>query len=391
MKKKKKHTDELPKLEDLLNFYEELRTNPTFFRMAGIKQHRNSNTYRHVCMVTEASLVYAYKRKLNIDYYSLIRGAYLHDLFLYDWRKESRKTKLKHLFKHPQIAYQNACKYFQLTETEKDIILHHMFPVTLIPPRTKEGWIVSKKDKQVTFKEVWMKKRKKLFFDLDGTLIDTVQDLNNAVNYALSYFNYPTRSLEQTQADIGNGVSKLIERSIPNGVNNDNYPECLAKFKEYYSHHYLDQSKPYDDVNKVLIKLKEKGYRLAVVTNKYQKHAEDMVNKFFPNMFEAVIGLEEDVNPKPNSEMIIKAEKKMKIKNPYHVLYIGDTEVDLETAKNARVGCVLVTYGYRKRGFLINLKGDTPLMDSPKQLLTYLTGEILPKEKNKIEKLNTNL
>mgnify|MGYP003327178490 CR=1 FL=1 len=83
---------ELPKLEDLLKFYEELRTNPTFFKMAGIKQHRTSNTYRHVCMVTEESLYYAYNRKLDVDYYSLIRGAYLHDLFLYDWRKEGRKA-----------------------------------------------------------------------------------------------------------------------------------------------------------------------------------------------------------------------------------------------------------------------------------------------------------
>ena len=114
-----KNEKELPKLEDLLKFYDDLRTNPTFFKMVGIKQHRTSNTYRHVCMVTEESLYYAYNKKLDVDYYSLIRGAYLHDLFLYDWRKEGRKVAFGHLFKHPQIAYKNACKYYDLNEIEK--------------------------------------------------------------------------------------------------------------------------------------------------------------------------------------------------------------------------------------------------------------------------------
>ena len=370
-----KNKVELPNIKDLLEYYEELRTNPTFFKMAGIKQHRTSNTYRHVCMVTEESLYYAYKKKLDVDYYSLIRGAYLHDLFLYDWRQENTWFKLKHLFVHPKIAYNNACQYFKLNEIEKDIILHHMFPITPVFPRTKEGWIVSKKDKQVTLREVLTRKKKILFFDLDGTLIDTVKDLNDAVNFALGKFNYPTKSIEQTCADIGNGVSKLIERSIPNGINNPNYTECLQKFQEFYSLHFMDKSRPYEGIVKCLLDLKEKGYRMAVVTNKYQKHAEKLVNNFFPNLFEAIVGLDENTRPKPYPDMLLKAKKIMKIKNRKNILYIGDTDVDLETASNCYIRCLLMTYGYRNRQFLVNLKGTTPLLDSPEQLFNYLTAK----------------
>ena len=250
-----------------------------------------------------------------------------------------------------------------------------MFPLTIVPPKTREGFIVSKKDKLTTFREILTKKKKILFFDLDGTLIDTVEDLNCAVNYALTCFNYPTKPIEQTKADIGNGVSKLIERSIPNGLNNPDYDACLEKFKEYYSNHYMEKSKPYEGMDKILLDFREKGYRLAVVTNKYQIHAENIINKFYPNLFEVVVGLDDTTEPKPNSAMLLKTKKLMRIRRRNNILYIGDTNVDLETAKNAYIQCILVTWGYRTRRYLINLKGATTLIDSPGQLFNYLTNK----------------
>lgn len=362
---------ELPKIEDLLKFYADLKSNKAFFDMLGIKQHRTSNTYRHVCLVTEESLWYAYNKKLDIDYYSLIRGAFLHDLFLYDWRKE-KSRKWAHLFKHPKIAYENASKYFELNEIEKDIILHHMFPITLIHPKTKEGLIVSKIDKRVTIQEVLTKKKKVLFFDLDGTLVDSMADLNAAVNYSVEKFNYPTRTIKQTTDDIGNGVPTLIARSIPGGFEDHNYSECLSIFKEYYKDHCTILTKPYDGMFEVLKSLREKGYRFAVVTNKFQEGAERIINLFYPNLFECVVGETETLKKKPEPDMVYAAMKKMKIKRKDKVIYIGDTNIDLDTANNSGVSCILVTYGCRTREYLIKLKGETPLMDSPEQLKNYL-------------------
>lgn len=361
----------IPDKQELKRFYEDLKSNQAFFEMLGIKQHRSSNTYRHVCMVTEESLWYAFKRNLKIDYYSLIRGAFLHDLFLYDWRKEKNK-KWAHLFKHPRIAYENASKIYELTPIEKDIILHHMFPITLVPPRTKEGLIVSLIDKKVTIEEVLTKKKKILFFDLDGTLVDSTEDINTAINYAITKFGYPTISIKQTKKDMIYGVTTLIARSIPGGFDDKNYKECLSIFKDYYKDHCVVKTKPYEGMFETLKTLRERGYRFAVVTNKFQEGAERIINSFYPNLFEYVQGEDQSLKKKPAPDMVKAAMKKMKIKKKKNVIYIGDSDIDLETANNAGVSCILVTYGCRDRAFLIKLKGETSLVDSPEQLVNYL-------------------
>ena len=151
-------------------FYISFRTNPILNKLLNTKQHRTSNTYRHVSLVAKKAVQYALKRNLDIDYYSLIRGAFLHDLFFYDWRKNKDKA-FHHLTRHPQEAYENAKQYFDLNETEKDIIISHMWPITLFHfPKTKEGRIVMRVDKLTTFKEVFAKSKEIIIFDLDGTL-----------------------------------------------------------------------------------------------------------------------------------------------------------------------------------------------------------------------------
>ncbi len=367
----KKRVISKEEIDKIYNFYKEFRKNALLLKMANVKQHRSSNTYRHSCLVTEYALKYALNKKLDIDYYSLIRGSMLHDLYLYDWRMEKDKKK-NHLRNHPLIAFKNACKEFDLNKIEKDIIVNHMWPITLLHyPRSKEGQIVMFIDKKVTFVELLAKNKSVLIFDLDGTLLDTLKDLNEAVNYTMKQYNYPLRSMTQTRNDIGNGVAKLIARSIPDNESNPNYQKCLETFKQYYMTHYSVYTKPFPYMKETLIKLKERGYRLSVVTNKVNDIAQDIINTFYPNIFDYVLGEGPNFKKKPAPDMVNYVIKKLKLKRR-KIIYIGDTEVDYQTAKNAKVKPILVTYGYRNRDQLIKIEDVVPLIDCPKDLLKIL-------------------
>ena len=216
-----------------------------------------------------------------------------------------------------------------------------------------------------------MNKKKLLIFDLDGTLINTVKDLNIATNYALEKLGYPLRTVKNTTDDIGNGVAKLIERSIPNGINNKDYPDCLAIFKEYYKAHYFENSFPYEGVTETLNKLKEKGYKLAVVSNKFDEGAKKLIYFYFPNIFDAVQGAIPTLKNKPSSDLVNKVLSELCVTNK-DALYIGDTNVDFETATNSNLDCVLVSYGYRSKEFLVGVTKNSPIIDSISELLDLL-------------------
>ena len=210
-----------------------------------------------------------------------------------------------------------------------------------------------------------------IIFDLDGTLINTVKDLNIAVNYALNEYGYESRTLEQTTKDIGNGVAKLIERSIPNGKDDPNYPTVLSVFKNYYKEHYFDNSVPYKGVIKLLIKLKAKGYKLAVVSNKFNEGANGLIHHCFPGIFDYVQGEDKLFPTKPNPTMINHVIS-MLGEEKQNCLYVGDTEVDFESAKNAEIDVVLVAYGYRNMAFLQEKIKNVPIIETPLELLNLL-------------------
>ena len=132
--------------------------------------------------------------------------------------------------------------------------------------------------------------KKLIIFDLDGTLINTLEDLNASVNFALAKYSYPLRTLEQTRMDIGNGVAKLIERSIPQGLANPNYQDCLSTFKSHYREHYFDKSLPYSNMKETLLELKKRGFTLAVVSNKFDEGAKKLVTYYLPNLFDRIQG-----------------------------------------------------------------------------------------------------
>lgn len=213
--------------------------------------------------------------------------------------------------------------------------------------------------------------KKLLIFDLDGTLVDTLVDLKNAVNHALLLKNYPERSLEQIRKAIGNGVAKLVARSIPNGTDNPDYEMILSEFRKYYSVHSEDNTKPYEGVHEQLINLKSQGYILAVATNKLTEISRPLLNGFFPNIFDFIQGDEPGMDRKPAPMMIEKLCERFNV-NKKDAFYIGDTNVDMETAENSNVDYVLVTYGYRTKEELNEQCPNRPTIDSIDGLDNYL-------------------
>ena len=213
--------------------------------------------------------------------------------------------------------------------------------------------------------------KKLLIFDLDGTLINTVKDLNIAVNYALNKFNYPLRTIENTTNDIGNGVRKLIERSIPDGLSNPNYEECFALFKEYYKAHYFEYSRPYPKVKETLQFLKQKGYHLAVVSNKFDEGAKKLVTYYLPDLFDVIQGTIPELRYKPYPDLVNKVLSELAF-TPKETLYIGDTEVDYETAQSSHIDCVLTSQGYRNREQLLERTKNSPIISDLGELLDLL-------------------
>lgn len=367
--KREKLTKE--KIDKIWAFYYEFSKNEALINLYSTPQHRTSNTYRHVCLVTRLCLYHAIKKNLDLEYHALIRGAFLHDLFYYNWRvdKESRKH---HLTRHPQIAIENASKYFDLTDTEIDIIRNHMWPITITKfPRTKEGRLVMMMDKKATMIEFFNKRKRMLVFDLDGTLVDTIPDLNNSLNYVAKKMGFPSLSLEHTRISIGNGVPVLVRRSIPQDTPEDKYLEALNMFKAHYIEHALDKSVPYEGMQDTLRRLRKRGYTLAVVTNKNEDMAVKIIEHFFPKLFVTVVGSNGIRKPKPDYDMINELRNRVKIRRPRSVVYIGDTEVDYLTAKRALLPSYIVTYGYRTKEELAELNLKARFIDAPSDLLMY--------------------
>ena len=213
--------------------------------------------------------------------------------------------------------------------------------------------------------------KKLLIFDLDGTLIYTLEDLKNAVNHALKLRNYPEKSIEHIRKAIGNGVAKLVARSIPDGDANPDYPDTLKDFRAYYSVHSLDNTIPYPGVLEALINLKEEGYILTVATNKLTDIARPMINGFYPGLFDFIQGDEPGMDRKPAPMMIETLCQKFGV-DKADAFYIGDTNVDMQTAENSGVDYVLVTYGFRTKEELAEQCPGRPTIDSINDLSEYL-------------------
>lgn len=214
-----------------------------------------------------------------------------------------------------------------------------------------------------------MNSYKTYIFDLDGTLLDTLGDLATSVNYALRTHGMPEHSIDDVRRFVGNGVRLLMERAIPSGAENHEFEATFATFRQYYMQHSLDTTRPYDGILETLIALKAKGCHLAVVSNKMMAATQELCQYFFPDTIEVAIGENEaaGIRKKPAPDTVFAALKELGVEKDGAV-YVGDSDVDIATARNAGLPCISVLWGFRDRAFLIKNGAET-FISAPLELL----------------------
>ena len=214
-----------------------------------------------------------------------------------------------------------------------------------------------------------------IIFDLDGTLINTIDDLGQACNHALSACGYPTHKIEDYPRLVGNGINKLIERALPEEHRNEEtVMQLRAFFVPYYDEHNCDLTHPYDGIPALLETLKQQGHTLAVASNKYQAATEKIVEKLFPGIFDVVLGERENVARKPDPQIvwdIVEAIGRKGEEAIEDALYIGDSLVDADTAKAAKLPFVACTWGFCTREQLMTAQAHY-MADHPKEILTII-------------------
>ena len=214
--------------------------------------------------------------------------------------------------------------------------------------------------------------KKLVIFDLDGTLLDTIADLAESTNHALKQLGYPTHNVETIRTFVGNGINKLLERALPlQEQTEENVRLMRSHFVPYYDVHNADLSSPYPGIVHLLEDLQEKGIMIAVASNKYQEATVKLVKHYFPMInFIEILGQREGINVKPDPSIVFDILQKANV-NKEEVLYVGDSGVDMQTAINAGVDAVGVTWGFRPR---TELEGFQPmgLIDKAEELLGFI-------------------
>lgn len=205
-------------------------------------------------------------------------------------------------------------------------------------------------------------------FDLDGTLLDTLGDLTASVNHALRWAGMPERTLEEIRWFVGNGVKKLMERAIPDGLNNPRFEEVYQEFRDHYLHHGQDTTVPYPGITELLQALKDEGKQIAVVSNKFYKATEELCQHFFGGLVDVAIGEREGIQKKPAPDTVEEALRQLNADRA-HAVYIGDSDVDIQTARNSGLPCISVLWGFRDQDFLL-AHGATTLVVNPSDILS---------------------
>ncbi|HLP04754.1 MAG TPA: HAD family hydrolase [Paludibacter sp.] len=214
--------------------------------------------------------------------------------------------------------------------------------------------------------------KKLVIFDLDGTLLDTVADLAASTNHALRMCGFPPHEVDSYRFFIGNGLNKLLERALPETAKtSENITQLRVHFLEYYREHNSDLTVPYKGIPELLLQLQETGVKLAVASNKYHEGTQQLVNQFFPDIrFSAVFGQRENIPAKPDP-VVVEDILAIAGTNKNEVLYVGDSGVDMQTAKNAGIDAAGVTWGLRPRA---ELEAFSPefLIDKPGEVLDII-------------------
>ncbi|MBQ9140274.1 MAG: HAD-IA family hydrolase [Lachnospiraceae bacterium] len=207
---------------------------------------------------------------------------------------------------------------------------------------------------------------KAVIFDLDGTLLDTLVDLANAVNAALERNEMPVRTLEEIRQFVGNGARNLLIRSVPDGLGNPAFEKTLADFRSYYTVHCKDYTRPYEGIQELLAELKQQEVKMAIVSNKPDSAVKELAKEYFGEYITVAIGDQEGVARKPAPDTVFKALEALEVCKE-EAVYVGDSDVDIMTAMNAEMPCISVTWGFRDREFLM-YHGASYFADTTKEL-----------------------
>lgn len=204
-------------------------------------------------------------------------------------------------------------------------------------------------------------------FDLDGTLLDTLDDLAASVNYALRSYGLPERSTGEVRSFLGNGIRYLMSHAVGDAVMGDDFERVFQTFRSHYVAHCLDCTKPYPGMMSLLEELRSRGVKMAIVSNKLHPAVQELSDRFFKGYIISAVGESATVRRKPNPDAVLAALREMGSARG-RAVYVGDSEVDAETAQNAGIPCVLVSWGFRDADFLRTLP-CLALIDTPRDLL----------------------
>lgn len=207
-------------------------------------------------------------------------------------------------------------------------------------------------------------------FDLDGTLLDTLEDLADSANYVMETFGYPKRTLAEVRSFVGNGIRKLLERSAPKDTSSEEMDRMFEAFKEYYGTHCADKTKPYDGIIELLENLKKQGVKLAVVSNKADYAVKALCEQYFGGYFDVAVGERVGIARKPAPDTVNEVLKNLQIDN-FQAVYIGDSEVDVQTARNAELDCIAVDWGFRDKEVLKDA-GAEIIVSTPAGLFEHM-------------------
>ena len=211
-----------------------------------------------------------------------------------------------------------------------------------------------------------------VIFDLDGTLLNTLEDLADSTNYAMRAFGLKERSINEVRNFVGNGVDVLIERAVEGAISKKQELECLDVFKQHYSKNMDNKTKPYDGIMDVIKELLKRGYHIAIVSNKFDAAVKGLNVDYFEGLFPVAIGASDTVAKKPAPDSVIKALQELH-SDKERAVYGGDSDVDIMTARNSGLPCISVTWGFRDEELQRSM-GTDYIIHKPEELLDVLDG-----------------
>ena len=211
-----------------------------------------------------------------------------------------------------------------------------------------------------------------VIFDLDGTLLNTLEDLADSTNYAMRAFGLKERSINEVRNFVGNGVDVLIERAVEGAISKEQELECLDVFKQHYSKNMDNKTKPYDGIMDVIKELLKRGYHIAIVSNKFDAAVKGLNVDYFEGLFPVAIGASDTVAKKPAPDSVIKALQELH-SDKERAVYVGDSDVDIMTARNSGLPCISVTWGFRDEELQRSM-GTDYIIHQPEELLDVLDG-----------------